>query len=54
MSSWGMGIVMAVLSVIGLFLSAGAHDGTMEWVGILLTIFGVAYCYGLIIRNTGH
>ncbi len=54
MGSWAMGIFMAVLAVMGLFAAAGARDGTMEWVGLLLMGFGVAYCYGLIIKNTGH
>lgn len=53
MGSWAIGVVMAVLAVVGLFLASGAQDGTMEWVGLLLTIFGIGYIYRLIIENTG-
>jgi len=54
MAGWVMGIVMAVMAVLGLFLSAGAQDGTMYWVGLLWLVFGTAYCYALIIKSTGH
>jgi predicted exporter len=53
MVSWAIGAVMAVLAVVGLFLASGAQDSTMEWVGLLLTIFGIGYIYRLIIENTG-
>ncbi|MBO6863986.1 MAG: hypothetical protein RLW87_07430 [Alphaproteobacteria bacterium] len=54
MTSWGLGIVMALIALVGLVLAAGAADATMEWVGLLLTLFGIGYNYGLIVQNTGH
>ncbi|MDW3207669.1 MAG: hypothetical protein R8L07_19200 [Alphaproteobacteria bacterium] len=54
MTSWGLGIVMTGLALMGLILAAGAADQTMEWVGLLLMLFGVGYTYGLIVQNTGR
>lgn len=54
MGGWIIGVVMAVVAVLGLFLASGAQDATMEWVGLLLTLFGTGYCYALIIKSTGH
>ena len=52
--SWATGIFMAFIALLGLFLASGAVDATMEWTGLLLAFFGIAFNYGLIIRNTGH
>ncbi|NMM44079.1 hypothetical protein HH303_06300 [Rhodospirillaceae bacterium KN72] len=54
MGNWAMGIFMSIIAILGLFLSSGAADHTMQWVGLLLAGFGIAYNYSLIIRNTGH
>jgi predicted exporter len=54
MGGWIVGVVMALVAILGLFLASGAQDGTMEWVGMLLAIFGVGYCYALIVNNTGR
>lgn len=54
MASYGLGIVSTIIALLGLFMASGAQDVTMEWTGYLLTLFGAAFTYGLIIRNTGH
>lgn len=54
MASYGLGILSTIIALLGLFMASGAQDATMEWTGYLLTLFGVAFTYGLIIRNTGH
>lgn len=54
MGGWIVGVVMAVLAVLGLFLASGARDVTMEWFGLLMTLFGVGYCYALIVKSTGR
>ena len=54
MGEWIFGVVMALLSMIGLFMASRAHDGVLEWAGYLLTAFGLAFVFWLIARNTGH
>ena len=35
MGEWIFGVVMALLSMIGLFMASRAHDGVLEWAGYL-------------------
>ena len=35
------GLVLAVTTLIGLFISANAHDTAFAWFGYLLFVFGV-------------
>ena len=52
MGIWINGVCMAILALAGLYLSSRAVDGTIAWVGILLFVFGVAFIYRQIVRNT--
>ena len=54
MGSWIFGVVMALLSMVGLFIASRAHDGMLSVVGFLLTAFGLAFIFWLIAKNTGH
>jgi hypothetical protein len=45
---------MGILALIGLLLASNAHDGMFYTFGLLLFLFGVAFIFGLIHRNTGH
>lgn len=54
MGSWFMGLFMALVSLLGLKLASGAYDPTMAWVGVFFFLFGVLFCYAMIVRNTGH
>lgn len=52
MSNWVIGIIMALVSFLGLLTSSQAVDATMAWVGMFLFISGVLFVYGMIIKNT--
>mgnify|MGYP000526492068 CR=1 FL=1 len=54
MGEWIFGVVMALLSIVGLFMASRAHDAVLESAGFLLTAFGLAFIFWLIARNTGH
>ena len=54
MGAWIFGVVMALLSLVGLFIASRAHDAMMYAVGFLLTAFGLAFIFWLIAKNTGH
>ena len=54
MGTWIFGVVMALLSMMGLFIASRAHDGMLSVVGFLLTAFGLAFIVWLIAKNTGH
>lgn len=53
MGVWITGVCMAILALLGLFLSSRAVDDTIAWSGILLFVFGVAFIYRQIVRNIG-
>ncbi len=54
MAPWIYGIVLGLLSLVGLFLASRAHDPMLYTVGLLFFAFGVAFIFGLIIKHTGH
>ena len=54
MGPWIFGVVMALLSMFGLFMASRAHDPMLSVVGFLLFAFGVAFIFWLIAKNTGH
>jgi uncharacterized membrane protein len=54
MGTWIFGVVMAVLSMAGLFIASRAHDAMLSAVGFLLVAFGLAFIFWLIAKNTGH
>jgi inner membrane protein involved in colicin E2 resistance len=48
------GVLMALLSFLGLFLASRAHDQMVGAVGYLLFGFGLAFIFYLIAKHTGH
>jgi len=48
------GVLMGVLSFLGLFLASRAHDSMVGIVGFLLFGFGLAFIFSLIAKHTGH
>jgi hypothetical protein len=47
------GVVLAVTTVIGLFISANAHDAAFTFFGYLLFLFGVLMLFRYIALLTG-
>ena len=54
MGTWIFGVIMALLSLVGLFVASRAHDQMMTTVGFLLVAFGLGFIFWLIAKNTGH
>jgi multisubunit Na+/H+ antiporter MnhC subunit len=54
MGSVIFGILMALLSFVGLFMASRAHDQMVSIVGFLLFGFGLAFIFYLIAKHTGH
>lgn len=52
MATWIMGLFMALVALMGLFMASGAKDQTFAWVGILLFVSGIAFVYRQIVQNT--
>ena len=50
LTSWGVGIAMGLLSLLGLILASRATDDVMYWTAIGLTIFGILFNYYLVGR----
>lgn len=49
-----VGAIMGVISLLGLFLASRAVDGMFYVFGLLLFLFGVAFIFTLIAKNTGQ
>jgi hypothetical protein len=49
--NWIVGAAMAVLALIGLIVSARAHDTTMYWVGLVVFAFGVLFIFHMVKRS---
>jgi hypothetical protein len=47
------GAVLSLLTLIGLFISARAHDGPFAWFGYLLFLFGVLMLFRFVALVTG-
>ncbi len=47
------GIVLAVTALLGLFISANAHDGPFAFFGYLLFLFGVLMLFRFVAAVTG-
>jgi hypothetical protein len=47
------GIVLALAALIGLFISANAHDGAFTFFGYLLFLFGVLMLFRFVTLVTG-
>ena len=51
MSNWILGIAVSVLSLLGLFLAAGAYDVGMSTFGYALFAFGIFFDFWLIKKS---
>ncbi len=51
---WFAAIVGGVIGIVGLFLAAGAQDGTMYYVGLLIFLFACVFEFSLIARQTDY
>jgi hypothetical protein len=54
MGTWAFGVIMGLVSLIGLFMASRAVDGMFYTVGLLIFLFGVLFIFALIHRHTGH
>jgi uncharacterized membrane protein len=54
MGSWIFGVLMALLSMAGLFLASRAHDPMLSVVGFMFMAFGLGFIFWLIAKHTGH
>jgi hypothetical protein len=52
--AWILGIVMAVLVLLGLIIASQAADPVMYYVGLGLCLFGILFNYGMVSRHSGH
>lgn len=54
MNTWIMGVVAALVSLVGLFVASRAHEGTFYYVGMGVAALGIAFIFALITRATGQ
>jgi len=50
-SKWIWGAAVAVLALVGLIVSAQAHDSTMYWVGLAIFAFAIAFIFHMVKRS---
>jgi len=48
MSHWIMGVFAVLIGLVGLFMASGAHDFGIMAFGLLLSLFGVLFCWWMI------
>ena len=51
-SAWALGIVMALLALLGLIMASAAVDPIFYGTGLALSAFGVIFVFILIKQNT--
>lgn len=49
-----LGIVMGIVSLLGLFMSSRAHDQAFYYTGLLVFVFGVLFIFALMKRHIGR
>jgi hypothetical protein len=54
LGAWGLGIAMALLSLLGLAMASAATDRIFYGTGFALFLFGVLFIFGLIHRHVGR
>jgi hypothetical protein len=54
MGQFILGVIMGVISLIGLFLASRAVDGMFYVFGLLLFLFGLIFIFTLITKHTGQ
>jgi hypothetical protein len=52
-ANWGLGVVMAVLALLGLVMASGAEDGVFYGTGLGLFLFGILFIFFQIKQNVG-
>lgn len=51
---WILGALLALLSLLGLFMASGAKDELFYGVGLAFFLFGVLFIFGLIHKYVGR
>jgi hypothetical protein len=51
---WILGALLALLSLLGLFMASGAKDELFYGVGLAFFLFGVLFIFGLIRKYVGR
>lgn len=51
---WALGVVLGVISLVGLVIASRAHDGAFYATGLGLFVFGVVLIFVLIGRHVGR
>jgi hypothetical protein len=51
---WILGALLALLSLVGLFMASSAEDDLFYGVGLAFFLFGVLFIFGLIHRYVGR
>lgn len=51
LTSWGVGIAMGLLSLLGLVIASRATDDVIYWTAIGLVLFGILFNYYLVGRS---
>ena len=51
---WILGALLALVSLVGLFMASGAKDGLFQGVGFTFFLFGVLFIFGLIRKYVGR
>jgi hypothetical protein len=54
MGNWILGVILGVVSLIGLLVASRTGEGAFHAVGLLLFAFCILGVFTLIHRNTGH
>jgi hypothetical protein len=45
---WVMGVLVALIALVGLFMASRAHDNVFMATGLVFFLFGVLFIFGLI------
>lgn len=51
---WLLGVLMSLISLLGLFLASAASDAVFFAAGLIFFLFGVLMIFGLIARYVGR
>lgn len=51
--NWALGVIMALIALLGLFMASGAVDQIFRATGLGLSLFGVLFIFFMIRKNTG-
>jgi hypothetical protein len=51
--AWALGVIMAILALLGLIMASGAVDPIFRGTGLALAAFGALFVFVLIKQNAG-